>query len=309
MRYTEGEQDKKCPQCGQRDCTSFSTCRYCGASYSAQFTAGLNRGKQYSGWQAVYLSFYSTAFYQEVCKCWTGFGYLYLLSLICIVSVVNAIQFEITSAPHIEKTFASPIDQMPTIAIENGHLSIDKPSPYSISIPIEQDPAHKESISIIFDTREKPVDISANVSANQTVVLIGRDNILIPDANKGEAITIDFHSVNNFALDSSSARTMLHSFLQWAAFLIFFVYILQTSIGCFFQTLIYAWIGKLFADNQLSYFTLVKLASVALTPAIVLDRIFRTMSYDIAYWKIISIFIALGYLWFAVEVNKVQKKI
>ncbi len=300
MTVAEEEPEKKCPRCGQRDRTTFTTCRYCGTYYSAAGSEPTTYTRQYPGWQALFLSFYSPAFYQEVRKCWTGVGYLYLCSMLFFVSLVYALKFQFADLPVIEQIsqqfFESFSAQMPKVTLENGHLSIDKPSPYTIKVPFQRSKGPEQSLTIIFDTRDQ----TAFTSQSDDVILVTSDSIF---RGKRNCTPGGFGSTDNYILDKSKIKQMwdsVSSFFPWASTALFLLYFPLALILCIFQTLIYSLIGKLFADKKATYGTVVRLCSVALTPAIVLELILRLSAIPVPYWALVSILIALAYLYFAV---------
>ncbi len=266
--------------------------------------------KQYSGWQALYLAFYSPSFYQEVGKYWGGIGWLYLFSLTCLFSLVIACQFQFIAVPKMQQWFEKAIEPMPKITIENGHLSIDKPSPYTVTIDSGTFDSSKagtrsrdiQPVTIIFDTREKPVDISQMKGA----ILVTSDKLRICSSNRSvkKDESVDFHSVDHVQLDKNNVKLAVNFYLKCLGIIVFLSSLIVMFILCAFQTLLYGGLVKLTAGEQLSYGTIVKLSSVTLTPVILADLLFKSMSINVPFWWLLSIIIALGYLYFAVDVNK-----
>jgi len=300
MPVAEELPEKRCPRCGQRDRTTFSTCRYCGANYSTYESERRVYQKQYAGGQGVFLSFYSPAFYLEVGKWWTGVGYLYLCSLLFVVSLVYAIKFQVVDLPKLERSckeiYGVLSAQMPKVTIDNGHLSIDKTSPYTIRVPIQSSVLPGKTVTIIFDTRDQV----PFTSQSDDVILVTADNIY---RGKRNFTPRGFERIDNFVVDRSDIKRMwdsLSSFFPWSAAALFSVNFLGTFIVCVFQSVVYASIGRSFSDRKMNFATLVRLSSVAMTPAIILQLILRLASIFVPFWGIVSIFIVLAYLYFAV---------
>ena len=114
--------------------------------------------KQFSGWQALFLSFWSSSLYKDVAKEWRGVGYLYLLAVICLTTFFVVLQIQVVLVPQFEQLTKSIVNQLPAVKIEKGLLSIDKPSPYTIIEP------KSGKAFITFDTRSEPVSIEESKS-------------------------------------------------------------------------------------------------------------------------------------------------
>jgi hypothetical protein len=72
------------------------------------------------------------------------------------------------------------------------------------------------------------------------------------------------------------------------------------------QTLIYALIGLIVSNVMtvgLSFGQIVRIASVALTPPLVLETIIRCTGHSIQLWGPIAVAIAIGYVIFGVRAN------
>lgn len=84
----------------------------------------------YSYWQALYLAFFSPKLYVDVGKRWRGLGLKYFLLLIAIIVIPFFIKLLINFNHFFKEEFINPIASLPTIYIQNGEVSIDKPIPY-----------------------------------------------------------------------------------------------------------------------------------------------------------------------------------
>ncbi len=259
--------------------------------------------KQYSGWQAPFMSFYSASFYQEVGREWGGLGYLYLLLLIATVSLVYSLQLQIVYVPRMQEFMDTAIDRVPGIKIENGKLSIDKPAPYTVTLPVDKGQKSSEPATIIFDTREKPVDPKYTTAG----ILVTSDTVFVKE--RLQTREFDLSKIDHFALDKTQCKQLESFVFRWLAILLFLIYLPATFIVCLFQTIIYGSIGKLLAssaNNKLGFGTLIRLSSVAMTPVIVLDLFFKTTCMNVPFWWLASIIITIGYLYYAIDANKMR---
>lgn len=275
--------------------------------------------KQYSGLQALFLSFWSPALYRDVAREWRGVGYLYLLAVIAVTVLFIAVQVQVVAVPKAQEIIDSLITQAPDIKVEKGKLSIDKQSPFVIKEPKSGKPL------ITFDTRPKPMTLAES----QSVVLVTSTEIIgakrtslhsdsysdgknAPD-QKGVGTAEESYplsSVDNFVFDKASVEKSIHQFLQWLGVLLFVIWIPFGFVFCILQTLVYALIAKIFASAMsvnLSYGTLVRLASIALTPVLLIDSVLKVASINPPFWSFCCVVIALGYLYFAVYSNSQDK--
>lgn len=317
--------------------------------------------KQYSGWQALFLSFWSSSLYKDVAEQWHGVGYLYLLFVVSLNLFLMTLQTQFVTVPAIKRIVDQVVVQLPNVTIDKGKLAIDKDSPYVIK-------ETSKGISLItFDTRPKPIsfaesksfalvtsdaiyikkldqklksegdlfsepnakektpeqwagvqkiefaavgckpDLSVPVVSDPVVSDVGDIPDIKPD------IKLDINFVTQM-LDASSVKEMLDTFCTWAAPVLFLGSLPFVFLYRVLQTTFYGLIGKVFSNTlkvNLSYATLVRLSSVALTPVLFLDSLQQVLlARSPAWsnsWTLLSIILALGYLYFAVRSNVSDK--
>lgn len=102
----------------------------------------------YSYWKALYYAFYSRRLYVDVGKRWRGFGFLYLLLVVCLLSVPLATRVANVYKQDINQQMVEPLLKMPTLYVQNGEISIDQPVPYLIKNKNNQ-------VVLIIDTSNK----------------------------------------------------------------------------------------------------------------------------------------------------------
>jgi hypothetical protein len=267
--------------------------------------------KQYSGWQALFLSFWSADLYRDVAKQWQGVGYLYLLAVVSLTVLFVSAQIQVVGVPKAQELVDSIINQLPSIKIEKGKLSIDKASPYVIRDP-------KSGITLItFDMSDKPMSLAESkgmVLVTTKSVIARKHTSLRKDTGAdGRSVVEEVYpldAVDSFTLDKALVETTIHTFLNWVGVLVFAVWLPFGFLFCVVQTLIYALFGKVFTSMMsvdLGYPTLIRLAAIALTPVLLLDSVVKVSGADPPFWTLCCIVLALGYLWFAVYANSQDK--
>ncbi len=86
----------------------------------------------YGYWTAFYNSFYSRRLYVDVGKRWRGFGFLYLLFVVALLSIAFTLRLGSDLNQSFEQQINDPLKQLPVLYIQNGELSFDQPMPFFI---------------------------------------------------------------------------------------------------------------------------------------------------------------------------------
>lgn len=261
--------------------------------------------RQYASWQAPFFSLWSKSFYVDVAKNWHGLAYLYLFFLICFTWLFMSIKKQL-DAVYFADQFVTPIvQQMPTIVISKGVLSIDRPSPYAIK-------AGPDQPVIVFDTREKPIDPSECAGT----YLITKNTVFYCPKNgskeemasirDNKANQIDLSTIDRALVDQQTANQFIKDIKKSVALIVFIIMVPLGFIFCVLQTLIYGLLGKLIANLnkvELSYGTLIRLSTVALTPVLLVDSLLKVRDINTGFWLILSPIITICYLVFAIRAN------
>jgi hypothetical protein len=249
-----------------------------------------------SGWQALYMSFYSGDLYRHVAKNWSGVGYLYLACLIAGSWLIMSIAAQVIINTALNKYIEPYIEKCPKIMIKGGKLSIDKPLPYVIDI--------SDNSCIDFDTSDdaklpKGKDIGVIISPTSVRQILG-------DGTDKSMITFDQLQGNNMEFDQSTLHAIINGIKTWTGVVLFVICTPLMIIFCILQTLIYALIGLIISNVMnlgLSFGQIVRIASVALTPCLVLETLIRCTGHQIPLWGLIAMVIAIGYVIFGVRAN------
>ena len=108
----------------------------------------------YHYWQALYMALYSSRLYIDVAKRWQGYGILYMLLLIVIVSTPLSVRIMLDFKHYFDEQLSYPIEQLPTLYIQNGNVVFDKSMPYLIKNKVGD-------VIAIVDTTGKVTEIGA----------------------------------------------------------------------------------------------------------------------------------------------------
>lgn len=241
------------------------------------------------------MSFFSKSLYRDVARNWRGLCFTYLFSLLALYSIPVAMKVQTEFSDFLTEEAPKYIKQVPAITISKGKVSIDNPEPYFI-----RDEKTGAAWAII-DTTGK-----TNSLGNTKTVLLLTKASLIVKRNETETKTFDLSGIDSLFIDRSAIYNFLDSLEDWIAVLVYPFVVIFSFLSRAVEIFIFALIGLLFARTRkasLDYRTLVRLASVSLTPVLVCEGIFSLADVRLVYWPLMSLIISLGYLFFAVKVN------
>lgn len=124
----------------------------------------------YGFWSALYMSFYSRRLYVDVGKYWKGFGIRYLMFVLLLWCIPMTVKMIYAFNAYYDSHVTDLLRTIPTIYIQNGDATTDKPMPY-----MKMDA--KGQVVLIVDTTNKIHDFP--VQYPHLVILINRDKIAI----------------------------------------------------------------------------------------------------------------------------------
>jgi Protein of unknown function (DUF1189) len=249
--------------------------------------------KQFHIWQAFPLAFFSRALYRDVAQRWRGSTFLYLLLLILVWWVPIAAMLQIESGAFAADYAPKVIDQMPVITVTNGRVAVDGTMPYVIT-----DPETGARLAVIDTTGATPT-----LEAARAPALLTRDELILSEGTRGSR-AYNLKDIPQLVVDRARLYDWLEIFRVWfvplaSVFVVAFMYAYR--IG---QALLYGLAGRIFARTlrvQLDYAALLRVAIVALTPAILLDMLLGL--FGIAVPGPISLAVAIAYLYFGIKAN------
>lgn len=179
------------------------------------------------------------------------------------------------------------ITQLPELKVENGKMSMDKPSPYKIT-------DKKGRTMIFFDMSGETKTLE---DADGAKVLVTENSFLAEKSNGVEQSMPWSKIGSDFAVNQDMIKGWVQQApiyitgIVWAAGIIVF-------IGHLLLALIFGLVGLIFDSQKLGYMAMVRLACFAMTPAIMLSM-FQTLSgLQIPMFNFISLAMTLGFIYF-----------
>lgn len=241
------------------------------------------------------MAFFSKSLYKDVGQNWKGVAALYLLLLLAITWLPGTFQIKQGIDNFVDKEAPKILKQIPEITIKDGKASIDKPVPYVIRDPDTGKPI------IIIDTSGKVTSIAdspAHVLMTGTEVMYKK--------NKDEIRTYSFEKVKDMTFGQAQIKNLL-SHAKWVILLLYPMLLLASFCYRIIQALIYGAIGVIFskiAGAELTFQQTMRIAIVAITPAVLLSTVLDYQGIHYPYQFTSYFIISMVYLFFGVSSNK-----
>jgi hypothetical protein len=249
--------------------------------------------KKFSIIHVPLFSFFSEELYRDVGLNWkgVGFGYLFLLLVVC--TVPGMFKFQKGLSNFIDKEAPRYVSQVPRITIEKGEVHIDEQQPYYITIP------DSNKIAAIIDTTGRV----QSLDNTEAFVLLTKTK-LVSRQSKSEIRVYDLANVKHFVLEQSTIMKWLDIGKKLLVPILYPIVVVGSFIFRVIQALIYAAIGYIFdrwCKTKLSYPALIRLAVTAVTPCIIVGTIFEYASVKLPLAGIWFFLAAMGFLFYGVR--------
>jgi hypothetical protein len=263
----------------------------------------------YKYWETLYLSFYSRQLYVDVGKRWRGFGLLYLLFVIAVLSIPFATKVSFNLNKSYNEQIIEPLLLLPTVYVQNGDASFDKPMPYLIK-------NKKNQVVAIIDTTGK-VD-SFNAQYPYLNILITKNifyyklptpqffSAPAPDLNAGVPLSQTFGKGSNFVFDGKKIieENSVTRF-KYASELLTYPMVIAILYSMFvILFLVLAFLGQLFSNVFFGFTVSFKQSSrlflVATTPMLFLLIFTLTIDYIFPGLGFILLALIVFYFSFAI---------
>src|SRR5262245_26676099 len=88
--------------------------------------------RRYSNFQALLYAFFLRDVYRDAARAWKGAGIVYVLLLAAIACLAVVLRIQVTASGVARSEAPALIAQLPTITIDHGLVSIDRPGPIVI---------------------------------------------------------------------------------------------------------------------------------------------------------------------------------
>ncbi len=252
--------------------------------------------KRFSILHPLYLSFFSRDLYRDVRTNWKGTGFLYLLLLLAITWLPVMYKVHREASEEIRLEAPKYLEQVPKITIVKGEVSIDRPVPYTILDPDNHTPF------MVIDTSGKITSFEQTAAP----ALLTKNKFMFQKENKTETRIYDLSTIDDFTVDRDRVSGWVEAFRKYFSFFAYPFALAGSFIYRILQMLLYAAIGTLFVKMlkvQLDYLAVLRLASVSITPVIILSTLRLLTGFHVPALWLLCFVIAMVYLFIAVKAN------
>lgn len=247
-------------------------------------------------------SFFSKQLYVDVARNWRGcaFFYLFILLAICWIPIVYQYNQGITAfmqnvVPQMTKNF-------PTVTVNAGELSIDKPMPF-----------------VIMDDKNKPVlvvDTTGQINSLDQEGVEGLDDVKVLITKTQVFARSKEHEIRqytipkdtDFSFSPEDINKWGNTLNYWLILGLFPFLLVFSYLYRIIQTLLYAAVGTLilnkFVKTDLEYQAILRLSVVAITPAVVISTILGYFFIAFPYELVLYFLLSMIYLIFGLHANK-----
>ena len=251
--------------------------------------------RQFGYIQAFYSSFYSPALYRDVAKNWGAGVVLYLLLVLTICWGVSMVQIQGSVDRGFEQLASQYVPQIPPLKIEKGALKTPENKPYLIL-------DEKNDLVAIIDTSGR----YKNLEESESSILVTENEVITKDNNN--RVRIDRIPADlTLDLEPQLVKKTFEEYIHYSWLLLFPLLVIGSFIYRLIQALFYALIGKVYSaffNVELTYGENIKLAIVAVTPAIVFATVMDLLLLVFPFQMLIYLAIAVAYIIFAIKSNK-----
>lgn len=252
--------------------------------------------RRYSILQAVPLSFLSADLYRDVARAWRGVGVAYLVVLVALLALMVVIRMHVGLSGWVNRDARGFVEQIPRLVIRHRVVEVDGAMPLVI-----RDARSGVELAIIDTTGQ-----ITSLDGLEARLLMTRDHIFYR-RSAAETRMFNLSGVNDFTVDSARAGRWLGVFGTWASPIMApFVFGGLFALRLVQQLLLAAvglLVGRL-TGVALDFSGHMRLAAVAMTPALVLEPVLELMGAKPLWWGMLWIALAVGYLVWAVRANR-----
>lgn len=252
--------------------------------------------ERYNVFQAIFMSFYSRKLYRDVAANWGGKAFLYLLLLLALSWILLTYQLQVGLNHFFEKDTDQIINQIPIVVLKDGKISTPEKHPYFIKAP-------NSNVNLaVIDTTGQYTTLE---KANAHVLITETEAISQPKTD--ETRIYKFPTKLNLTIDPQVIKSNIQEYIGFAWIFIFLISLISSYIYRIIQALIYAIIGKILAAIflvRLSYWQIVQIAMVAITPVVILATIFDFFVIIFPHQLLFYFILAMIYLIYGLIANK-----
>ncbi|MEI6634684.1 MAG: DUF1189 family protein, partial [Chlamydiota bacterium] len=249
--------------------------------------------KRYSTLHPLVMSFFSPNIYRDVAYAWRGTCILYLLILVALTQIPNAVIFQRGTAEFVRKEGPPLVAQVPRMTFNNGTLTTEENRPYQI-----MDPKSGELLAVIDTT-----GTTTALNGTTAVALFTATRVSVK-RNEYETRTVTYSKNINLVVTRERITRMLGWIENYGAAVLYLCSVAMVLVYRMAQVLIFSLAGLLLAKAmhaRLSFGAVYRITAVAMTPALIIGALRIALAAAAPYSLILFLALVLGYLMFAVK--------
>lgn len=251
--------------------------------------------KRYSVFHPIVMSFFSRSLYRDVGQNWRGCGFAYLLLLLVICWIPVVVQFDRSLNTFVTREAPAMIAKVPVVTITAGNVAVDAAVPY-----------------IIRQDNEPFIIINPQAQYDELIKQPGQiyvmKNQIAVRKDAGQIQIIELPKDLNMTVGPEQVSTAVKFINRWLTLIFYPILVLCSYIYRVIQALVYAGLGSLIISRmvgvRLDYITILRLATIAVTPAIVLSTVLDIFSITFPFELLLYFVITLLYLGFGIKANR-----
>lgn len=252
--------------------------------------------RRFSLLHPLWMAFYEGAIYEDAARHWRNRTFLYLLLLLALTWIPFTLQMQNQVEDWVSREAPFYIDQVPDLSLSGGELTSSSSAPTLLR-------DRNGTVLAVID----PTGQYTSLDDTDAPVLVTRTQIFI----RGEGDLVDVTYLPDGPPETLT-REDLYVIADWTRSLVntllFPVLLVLSYAYRTLQTLLYAYVASFFtasAGGALPYRTLLNLAIIAITPAVVMDTVHMLMESPLPdwFWWPACVLLSLGYLRFGIRVT------
>lgn len=256
--------------------------------------------RRYGKFSALFLSFFSRDLYRDVAHAWGGIGFTYLLLLSALVWTPPILKTHLQLRKSVETDWPQVVKNCPEIKLEKGVVSSTVPQPFVI-----MDDSKPPKPGFVLDTTGQIKSFEETPAR----VFVSKTRVYFRD-NKQER-SIDLKDTPDITINPTKLTEWGRLAAKWFAPVAWLCVMIGSVIWGAGALMFLAILGAMVGGGQSTVSTggYLRLASVARTPAILLDTLFSYVSLGIPMWWLASFGVSIAYMIYAVNcANEVPRK-
>ncbi len=252
---------------------------------------------------AIAAALYSPSFYREVGQRWRARSFAYLLVLLAICWLFISFSKTLDFCTTVGRVGVLISQQMPTLHIKSGVITSKIKNPLKMRVN-----GHGTTYAVI-DLNNKYKKFKTDrtqILVRDTYIKIKKSDHEVSTYYLPKTLNATFgpNTISNIMINHGK-RIMTVTF-----FAVYFVGLIFSYIWYIVLSMIYGLIGMIFSGlnkARLEYGSLLGLALVAITPAVLLQTLFVVMGLTFMFQYLLYFVVAMIYLFCAVRANKAQE--